>query len=105
MYNMNQPFMSSWEYPAQYDPFPQSYDDNFQNQFSYSRFQEEPIAQSMKDMIKTQNFVTPSTGRLESTMSELVNAYSKGETLFYQPLIDPNTVSYTHLTLPTIYSV
>ena len=31
---------------------------NFQNQLPYSPFQEEPITQSMEDMIQTQNIVT-----------------------------------------------
>ena len=29
MYNMNQQYMPSWDYPTQYDPFPQPYDHNF----------------------------------------------------------------------------
>ena len=43
---------------------------NFQNQLSYSPFQEEPIAKSMKDMIPTQNSVTRTINRLDSIMSE-----------------------------------
>jgi len=29
MYDMNQPYMSGWNYPTQYDSYPQSYDYNF----------------------------------------------------------------------------
>ena len=29
MYNMNQPYMSGWDYSTEYDPYPQSYDHNF----------------------------------------------------------------------------
>ena len=38
------------------------YEQNFQNQFSYSPFQEEPndLDKSMKDMIQIQNYVTQS---------------------------------------------
>ena len=39
MYNMNQPFMPSWDYPNQYDPYPQPYDHNFQNNFYSSQSQ------------------------------------------------------------------
>ena len=38
MYNMNQPFMPSWDYPNQYDPYPQPYDHNFQNNSSQSQW-------------------------------------------------------------------
>jgi len=31
---MNQLYMSGWDYPTQYDPYPQSYDYNFQNNFN-----------------------------------------------------------------------
>ena len=37
MYNMNQPYMPSWDYPNQYDPYPQPYDHNFQNNFNSSQ--------------------------------------------------------------------
>ena len=37
MYNMNQSFMPSWDYPNQYDPYPQPYDHNFQNNFNSSQ--------------------------------------------------------------------
>ena len=39
MYNMNQPFMPSWDYPNQYDPYPQTYDYNFQTNFNSSQGQ------------------------------------------------------------------
>ena len=29
MYNINQPYMSDWDYPTQYNLYPQSYDYNF----------------------------------------------------------------------------
>ena len=37
MYNMDQLYMSDWVYPTQYDPYPQSYDQNFQNYFHSSK--------------------------------------------------------------------
>ena len=37
MYNMNQSYMPGWDYPNQYDPYPQSYDHNFQNNFNSSQ--------------------------------------------------------------------
>ena len=37
MYNINQPYMPSENYPTQYDPYPQSYDYNFQNNFHSSQ--------------------------------------------------------------------
>ena len=37
MYNMNQPYMPNWYYPTQYDPYPQSYDYNFQTNFYFSQ--------------------------------------------------------------------
>ena len=37
MYNMNQSYMPSWDYPTQYDPYPQPYDHNFQNNFNSSQ--------------------------------------------------------------------
>ena len=37
MYNMNQPYMSDWDYLTQYDPYPQSYNYNFQNNFHSSQ--------------------------------------------------------------------
>ena len=39
IYNMNQPYMPSWDYPTQYDPYPQSYDYNLQNNFNSSQSQ------------------------------------------------------------------
>ena len=39
IYNMNQPYMPGWDYPNQYDPYPQPYDHNFQNNFNSSRSQ------------------------------------------------------------------
>ena len=36
---MNQPYMLSWDYPTQYDPYPRSYDYKFQNNFSSSQSQ------------------------------------------------------------------
>ena len=38
-YNMNQPNTLGWTYPNQYNPFPQSYDYNFQNNFNSSQSQ------------------------------------------------------------------
>jgi len=60
---------------------------NFQNQLSYSPFQEELLAKSMKDMIQTQNSVTRPISRLDSLMSELVNENEKS--LSCQYLINP----------------
>ena len=37
---------------------------SFQNQLSYTPFQEEPIAKCMEDMIQTQNFVIRPISRL-----------------------------------------
>ena len=37
MYNMNEQYMPSWDYPTQYDPYPQSYDYNLQNNFNSSQ--------------------------------------------------------------------
>jgi len=37
MYNMNQPYMPGWDYPNQYDPYPQHNDYNFQNNFNSSQ--------------------------------------------------------------------
>ena len=37
VYNMNQLYMPGWDYPTQYDPYPQSYDYNFQNNFHSSQ--------------------------------------------------------------------
>ena len=37
MYNMNQTYMPSWDYPTQYDPYPQSLNYNFQNNFHFSQ--------------------------------------------------------------------
>jgi len=59
---------------------------NFQNQLSYSHFQEELIAQSMKDMIPTQNSVTRPISWLDAIMSKLVNDYRNEKTLSYQLL-------------------
>ena len=70
---------------------------NFQNQLTYSPFQEEPIAKSMKDMIQTQNFVTRSSSRLDSIMSDLINV--REESLSCQPLTNlyiPNSTDWTH---------
>ena len=38
MYNMNQPYMPSWDYPTQYDPSP-IYNQDFQNNFYSSQSQ------------------------------------------------------------------
>ena len=38
-YNMNQPYKPDWDYSTQYDPYPQSYDHNFQNNFNSSQNQ------------------------------------------------------------------
>ena len=38
-YNMNQPSTPGWTYPNQYNPYPQSYDCNFQNNFNSSQSQ------------------------------------------------------------------
>ena len=37
MYNMNQQYMPSWDYPTQYDPYLQSYNQDFQNNFYSSQ--------------------------------------------------------------------
>ena len=37
MYNMDLPYRPDWVYPTQYDPCPQSYDQNFQNNFYSSQ--------------------------------------------------------------------
>ena len=37
MYNMNQSYRPNWVYPTQYDPYSQSYDYNFQNNFHFSQ--------------------------------------------------------------------
>ena len=37
MYNMNQAYMPSWDYPIQYDPYLQSYNQDFQNNFNSSQ--------------------------------------------------------------------
>ena len=68
---------------------------NFQNQLSYSLFQEEPIAKSMEDMIQTQNSVTRPTSRLDSIMSELINENEKN--LSCQSLNNPipNSIDWT----------
>ena len=63
---------------------------NFQNQLPYSPFQEEPIAQSMRDMIQTRNYVTRPISRLDAIMSELVNDYENEKTFSYQPLTNPD---------------
>ena len=60
---------------------------NFQNQLSYSSFQEEPITKSMKDMIQTQNSITRPISRLDSIMSNLINKSEKS--LSCQPLTNP----------------
>ena len=39
MYNMNQSYKPDWDYLTQYDPYPQSYDHNFQNNFNFSQSQ------------------------------------------------------------------
>ena len=39
MYNINQPYMPGWDYSNQYDPYPQPYDYNFQNNFNSSQSQ------------------------------------------------------------------
>ena len=36
MYNMNQPYKLDWICPTQYDPYPQFYDQKFQNNFHSS---------------------------------------------------------------------
>ena len=50
---------------------------NFQNQLSYSPFQEEPITKSIEDMIQTQNLVTRLIRRLDSITSELIKESEK----------------------------
>ena len=40
-YNMNQPNTPGWTYPNQYNPYLQSFDYNFQNNFNYSQSQQE----------------------------------------------------------------
>ena len=37
MYNMNQPYIPDWDYLTQYDPYSQSYDYKFQNNFHSSQ--------------------------------------------------------------------
>ena len=37
MNNMNQQYMPSWDYPTQYDPYLQSYNQDFQNNFDSSQ--------------------------------------------------------------------
>ena len=69
---------------------------NFQNQLSYSPFQEESIAKSMEDMIQIQTSVTQLTSKLDSIMSELIN--ENQENLSCQPLINPyipNSIDWT----------
>ena len=38
-HNFNQPSVQDWSYPNQYNPCPQSYDHNFQNNFNSSQSQ------------------------------------------------------------------
>ena len=68
---------------------------NFQNQLSYSPFQEELFAKSMEGMIQTQNSVTRPISRLDSIMSELINESEKS--LSCQSLINsyiPNPIDW-----------
>jgi len=39
MYNMDQSYRPDWDYPTQYDPYPQFYDQDFQNNFHSSENQ------------------------------------------------------------------
>ena len=71
---------------------------NFQNQISYSPFQEELIVQSIGDMIQTRNSVIRPISRLDSIMTELVNNYRNEETLSYQLLTNPNISNSIDLT-------
>ena len=50
---------------------------NFQNQFSYSPFQKEPIdlEKNVEYMIQSQNEFIQSVDRLEEKMSRFVNTY------------------------------
>ena len=69
---------------------------NFQNQLPYSPFQEEPIANSIKDMIQTRNFITQPINRLDSIMSELIKGSEKSlsSQLLVNPYI-PNFIDWT----------
>ena len=76
---------------------------NFQNQDSYTPFLDHPLKEksSLEKSIETlqesalefQKSSSQSIDRLETQLSKLVNIYKN------------EAVSYTHLTLPTIYSV
>ena len=59
----------------------------FQNRLPYSHFQKEPIAQSIRDTIQTQKFVTRPISRLDSIMCELIIRSEK--ILSFQSLTNP----------------
>ena len=69
----------------------------FKIQLLCSPFQEEPIAKSIEDMMRTQNFSTRPISRLDSIINELVNRSEK--ILSYQPLTNSdisNSINLTH---------
>jgi len=75
IYNMNQPYMPSWDYLTQYDPYPQSYDYNFQNNFH--------------SLQSSRGFTSPESNFQPHCLQFSQNSF-------------PNSASYSHFPKPPI---
>jgi len=70
MYNMNQSYMPDWDYPTQYDPYTQSYDYYFKNNFHASQSQ--------------WGFTSS-----ESNFQPLCPQFSQPDFAYYTPFLEP----------------